>query len=123
MQPTLSIDISTDDNENLPDNIKNDKSLIWIYKTLQEHLLSKKLFWLLSDKKHVADCYEENSFFRQEKYAEAAILCLKAVEQKQPSLLTEVNPSLVSNCFIVNLLINPFLLAQFANYYTSFFCF
>ncbi|KAK6622632.1 hypothetical protein RUM43_008474 [Polyplax serrata] len=96
LQPSLLTDFSytKDSYGNLPANIKNDKSLVWIYKTLQEHLLSKKLFWLLSDSKHVAACYNENAFFRQEKYAEAAILCLKAVEQKQPSLLSEIDPSL-----------------------------
>lgn len=83
-------------NIHLPANIRNDKSNIWIYKTLQEHLLSKTLFWLLSDSKHLAQCYEESAFFSHEKYAEAAILCLKAVEQNQPSLLAEINPSLVS---------------------------
>ena len=96
-QPYLFRDIAKENVcDNLPANVKKEKYLIWIYKSLRDHHLSKILFWLLSDSKLVCHCYNENAFLRQEKYAKAAILCLKAVEQKQPSLLTEIDPSLVS---------------------------
>lgn len=73
--------------------------MLWIYKTLEEHTLSQKLLCLISDYNHLSSCYNENAFLRQLKFSEATILCLKAVEQNQPSFLTEINPNLVSSNF------------------------
>lgn len=70
--------------------------MIWIYKCLEEHSLSEKLQCLLSNPKHLENCYEKSAFLCQKEYADAAVTCLRAVEQNQPSLLTELDPSLVS---------------------------
>lgn len=106
LQPSSSISISAEAENcnNLPASIKNDKSMLWIYKTLEQHSFSEKLSWLISDSNHLACCYEDYAFLRQPKYAEATVLCLKAVEQNQPSLLTELNPSL----YVIDLNYNKF---------------
>lgn len=40
------------------------------------------------------NCYQENAFLCQENYAEAALICLRAVERNQASLMSEINPCL-----------------------------
>lgn len=63
---------------------------------MENHSLSHKLSWLLSDKEHLFSCFEPWAFLCQENLAEATLLCLRAVERNQPTLLTEIDPSLVS---------------------------
>ena len=70
--------------------------LFYFLYSLESHSLSQKLSWLLSDREHLHSCFEKTAFLCQEIYGEAALLCLKAVERNQPSLLAEINPSLVS---------------------------
>lgn len=78
----------------IPPHLKKDKSSIWLYRSLENHSLSQKLSWLLSDKTHVSACYQSYAFLCQESYAEATLICLRAVERNQPSLLSEINPYL-----------------------------
>ncbi|XP_023704978.1 run domain Beclin-1-interacting and cysteine-rich domain-containing protein isoform X3 [Cryptotermes secundus] len=66
----------------------------WLYRSLEGHALSQKLSWLLSDREHLLSCFEKYAYLCQEKYAEATLICLRAVEQNQPSLLTEIDPCL-----------------------------
>ena len=63
--------------------------------SLEDHSLSQKLSWLLSDKEHLLSCLEPWAFLCQENLAEATLVCLRAVEKNQPALLTEIDPSLV----------------------------
>lgn len=77
-----------------PSHIKNDKASIWLYRSLENHSLSQKLSWLLSDENHLKSCYQPHAFLRQVKYAEAMLVCLRAVERNQPSLMSDINPSL-----------------------------
>lgn len=78
----------------IPTHLKDDKPSIWLYRSLESHSLSQKLSWLLSDQNHVKNCYQAYAFLRQEKYAEAILICLRAVERNQPSLMSEINPCL-----------------------------
>ncbi|XP_054282371.1 run domain Beclin-1-interacting and cysteine-rich domain-containing protein-like isoform X2 [Macrosteles quadrilineatus] len=71
-----------------------DKAANWLYKSLESHSLSQKLSWLLSDKEHLASCYEPSAFLCQPRYSEATLICLRAVEENQLSLLTDIDPSL-----------------------------
>lgn len=68
--------------------------MIWLYKSLENHSLSQKLSWLLSDKEHLLSCFEPTAFLCQEKYSEAVLICLRAVEENQLSLLTDIDPCL-----------------------------
>lgn len=61
---------------------------------MENHSLSQKLSWLLSDQNHLKNCYQSYAFLHQEKYAEAILICLRAVERNQPSLMSEINPCL-----------------------------
>ncbi|XP_057669448.1 run domain Beclin-1-interacting and cysteine-rich domain-containing protein isoform X1 [Diorhabda carinulata] len=78
----------------IPSHLKTDKSAIWLYRSLENHSLSQKLSWLLSDKTHLSNCYQSYAFLCQEKYAEATLICLRAVERNQASLLSDINPYL-----------------------------
>lgn len=89
---TLSVDIEYQ--PHLPTHLKTDKVSLWLYRSLENHTLSQKLSWLLSDKEHLLTCYYENAFMLQEKYTEATLICLRAVERNDPSLLSEINPCL-----------------------------
>uniref|UniRef100_A0A2S2R9S8 Run domain Beclin-1 interacting and cystein-rich containing protein n=1 Tax=Sipha flava TaxID=143950 RepID=A0A2S2R9S8_9HEMI len=80
-----------------PKNEHLDKSSLWIYKSLENHTLSEKLGWLLSDKDHLYKCYKPEAFLCQKAYSDAALLCLKVVELNQPSLLLEIDPKLYLN--------------------------
>lgn len=97
LQPSLSASPSLLSDEeysqNLPPSV-NGKALVWLYKSLECHTLSQKLFWLLSDREHLLSCFEKTAYLCQEQYGKATITCLRAVEQNQPSLLAEIDPCL-----------------------------
>lgn len=87
----------------MPIHIKNDKASIWLYRSLENHTLSQKLSWLISDKEHLLLCYDPSAFLCQEIFCEATLICLRAIEQYQPSLLSEINPTLfLTNFEILN---------------------
>ncbi|XP_015522387.1 run domain Beclin-1-interacting and cysteine-rich domain-containing protein [Neodiprion lecontei] len=98
LQPSLatspSVHESDDYLSNIPVKIGSRKDLLWLYKSLESHSLSQKLSWLLSDKEHLLSCLEPWAFLCQESLAEATLICLRAVEKNQPSLLTEIDPCL-----------------------------
>lgn len=75
--------------------IKNDKGLRWLYENLVEGKLSEKLMYLVSDTEHLNSCYEVWAFMQQQKYLGALFLCLKAFENKQPNLLTQIDSTLI----------------------------
>lgn len=74
--------------------IKNDKALAWIYESLESHSLSQKVKCLLTDSEHVNTCYEVIAFLQNEKYVGAFLLCLNAIENNQPNLLTQIDVAL-----------------------------
>lgn len=122
MQPSLATSPTIRDcdeyHANLSSRIVSHKDILWLYKrylfkmqrscfymikfyfivffSLEDHSLSQKLSWLLSDKEHLLSCLEPWAFLCQESLAEATLVCLRAVEKNQPTLLTEIDPSLVS---------------------------
>lgn len=81
----------------VPLHMKNDKAAIWLYRNLENHSLSLKLSWLISDKSHILACYNSTAYLCQQNYAESTLICLRAVERNQPSLMSEINPSLFLN--------------------------
>lgn len=97
LQPESSKSYVTIDCEykpHLPGHLKNDKAAIWLYRSLENHSLSQKMLWLLSDKSHLVSCYHNFAFLCQNSYSEATLICLRAVERNQPSLMSEINPCL-----------------------------
>lgn len=94
INPSLASN-DTEINSTIPySRIKNDKALIWIYNNLENHTLSQKLCWLISDKEHLASCFEKTAYLCQESYSEATLICLRAIEQNQPSIITDIDPYL-----------------------------
>ncbi|XP_014203887.1 run domain Beclin-1-interacting and cysteine-rich domain-containing protein [Copidosoma floridanum] len=98
LQPSLASSPTIRDcdeyHDNLPNRIISHKYLLWLYKSLEDHSLSQKLSWLLSDKEYLLSCLEPWAFLCQENLSEATLVCLRAVEKNQPALLTEIDPSL-----------------------------
>lgn len=92
---TFSIDCEY--KSHIPHHMKVDKAAVWLYRNLENHSLSLKLSWLLSDKKHLASCYELNAFLCHKEYSEALLICLRAIERNHSSLLSEINPCLFLN--------------------------
>ncbi|XP_044750682.1 run domain Beclin-1-interacting and cysteine-rich domain-containing protein isoform X2 [Coccinella septempunctata] len=78
----------------MPTHLKDNKAAIWLYKNLENLSLSTKLGWLLSDKGHLGTCYYTHAFLCSEEYSEAVLICLKALERNQPTLMAEINPCL-----------------------------
>ncbi|XP_043511737.1 run domain Beclin-1-interacting and cysteine-rich domain-containing protein isoform X3 [Frieseomelitta varia] len=104
LQPSAALSPVVSETEdylsNLPTRIISHKDMLWLYKSLESHSLSYKLSWLLSDKEHLLSCFEPWAFLCQENLAEATLLCLRAVERNQSTLLTEIDPSLFLPCWI-----------------------
>lgn len=94
---TSSFSLDSEYKCSIPQHLESDKASIWLYRSLETHSLSQKLSWLLTDKTHLKTCYQSKSFLCQEKYAEAVLICLRAVERNQPSLLSEIDPCLFLN--------------------------
>ncbi|XP_065346132.1 run domain Beclin-1-interacting and cysteine-rich domain-containing protein [Cloeon dipterum] len=93
-QPLLKIPQATPDEDTPSESRRNDQYSEWLFKSLESHTLSTKLSWLLSDRSHLETCFEPHAFFLQSRHAEAALICLRAVEQGQPSLLNDLDPRL-----------------------------
>uniref|UniRef100_A0A146LY27 Run domain Beclin-1 interacting and cystein-rich containing protein n=1 Tax=Lygus hesperus TaxID=30085 RepID=A0A146LY27_LYGHE len=94
LQPSLATSPSPISPNSPPPHPHTDKGMIWLHNSLETHSLSSKLAWLVSDEKHLAFCYSEEAFLRHSQCVEAALICLRAVEQNQLSLLTEIHPTL-----------------------------
>ncbi|KAL7296016.1 hypothetical protein TKK_0010571 [Trichogramma kaykai] len=98
LQPSLasspSIGGCDEYHANLPSRIISRKDTLWLYKSLENHSLSQKLSWLLSDKEHLLSCLEPWAYLCDESLAEATLICLQAVEKNQFTLLTDINPAL-----------------------------
>lgn len=75
--------------------IKADKSLVWIFDNLVSNKLIYKLQYLVSDTEHLNSCFEVWSFMQSSKYLNAFLLCLRAIENNQPNLLTQIEPHLL----------------------------
>ncbi|KAL3281835.1 hypothetical protein HHI36_005035 [Cryptolaemus montrouzieri] len=78
----------------IPTHLRNNKASIWLYRSLENLSLSTKLGWLLSDKNHLSAWYYPHAFLCSVEYTEATLICLKALERNQPSLMSEINPRL-----------------------------
>lgn len=71
-----------------------DKGLQWMFQCLQQRCLSENLNWLITDKEHMGQCYESTAFLRDERYADAMMVCFNALERGQPTLLSQIDQSL-----------------------------
>uniref|UniRef100_A0A1B6CXH4 RUN domain-containing protein n=1 Tax=Clastoptera arizonana TaxID=38151 RepID=A0A1B6CXH4_9HEMI len=94
LQPTLAASPTLISGVEAPSRILHNKAMLWLYRSLEALNLSQKLSWLLSDKEHLLNCYEPAAFLCQEKYSEAVLICLRAVEENQLSNLTDIDPCL-----------------------------
>ncbi|XP_055537741.1 run domain Beclin-1-interacting and cysteine-rich domain-containing protein isoform X2 [Wyeomyia smithii] len=89
--PAISLNVSREV-EGLS-NIE-DKGLLWIFQCVQQRCLSENLNWLITDKEHMSLCYEKDAFLRNERYADAMMVCFNALERDQPILLSQIDPCL-----------------------------
>ncbi|XP_058811221.1 run domain Beclin-1-interacting and cysteine-rich domain-containing protein isoform X2 [Topomyia yanbarensis] len=75
-------------------SVSMDKGLLWIFQCIQQRCVSENINWLITDKEHMGQCYERTAFLRDEKYADAMMVCLNALERGQLALLSQIDPSL-----------------------------
>lgn len=74
--------------------VRNDKTLVWIYESLESNTFSKKLRYLVSDREHLANCYEITAYLHSQRYVNALFICLNAIETEQPHMLSQIDQSL-----------------------------
>lgn len=74
--------------------VSDDKGLLWIFQCVQQRCLSKNLNWLVTDKEHMGQCYESSAYLRDDRYADAMMICFNALERGQPTLLSRIDPVL-----------------------------
>ncbi|XP_067944045.1 run domain Beclin-1-interacting and cysteine-rich domain-containing protein-like isoform X1 [Watersipora subatra] len=77
----------------LEENISEGKA--WVRHSLQSHTLRAQLVVLVGDRQHLTNCYYEYAFLCHADYFAAFCLCLEAVEKNRPSLLTNIDHSLL----------------------------
>ncbi|XP_053691659.1 run domain Beclin-1-interacting and cysteine-rich domain-containing protein [Sabethes cyaneus] len=92
LNPAISLIVRRD----MLDSNINDKGLLWIFQCVQQRCVSENLNWLITDKEHMSLCYENDAFLRDEKYADAMMVCFNAFERGQPTLLSQIDPQLYS---------------------------
>ncbi|XP_032218537.1 run domain Beclin-1-interacting and cysteine-rich domain-containing protein isoform X2 [Nematostella vectensis] len=76
----------------------SDKGRLWIENALLDHCLSIYLQKLVGNKPHLKSCYQDYAFLRSNSHFQALCTCLQAIEKSDPSLLTEVNQTLLDKC-------------------------
>lgn len=75
--------------------IRSDKALAWIYENLRTNRLAPKLQCLLSDSEHLVTSYEVTiAFFHSRKFVDAMFECLRALERRDPNILTRIDGGL-----------------------------
>lgn len=84
--------------DHFPETVKSNKALLWIYYHVENHAIAEKLAWLLSDREHLLNCYHKFAFLCHDKYADAMLVCLQAMERNQLDMLADVDPGLVGIC-------------------------
>lgn len=88
--PAISLSIRHD----IVDSAIRDEGLLWISQCVQQRCVSENLNWLITDKEHMSLCYENAAFLRDEKYADAMMVCFNALERGQPTLLSQIDSNL-----------------------------
>lgn len=78
-----------------PSRIKSDKALVWIFDNLVSNKLIYKLQYLVSDTEHLNSCFEVYAFLQSSKYLNAFLLCLRAIENNQLNLLSQIEANLL----------------------------
>ncbi|XP_014280038.1 run domain Beclin-1-interacting and cysteine-rich domain-containing protein isoform X1 [Halyomorpha halys] len=90
LQPNLASSPTPISASSSPMHQHTDPAMVWLHNSLETHTLSEKLSWLISDSSHLSAYYTDQAFLCQRDYAEATLVCLKAVEQNRLSLLSDI---------------------------------
>ncbi|XP_035675398.1 run domain Beclin-1-interacting and cysteine-rich domain-containing protein-like isoform X1 [Branchiostoma floridae] len=73
-----------------------DPGRAWLRKSLENHNLATQLKVLTDNKDHLRKCYEDTSFLCNQRCVAAMLLCLQAVEQNNPAILAQIDPTLLT---------------------------
>nr|XP_022343883.1 run domain Beclin-1-interacting and cysteine-rich domain-containing protein-like isoform X3 [Crassostrea virginica] len=73
------------------------KGSTWLRQSLQNHTLSSELSTLVGSKSLMSKFYYDFAFLNDKAYFKALLVCLKAIELNQISLLAELDLKLLSN--------------------------
>jgi run domain Beclin-1 interacting and cysteine-rich containing protein len=76
--------------------LRRDKRLLWIVDSIERNTLGESVRLLVGDAEFLANIYHEQAFLRQDKYAEAFLICISALERQQPNLLTQIDQCLLT---------------------------
>ncbi|KAI8503478.1 hypothetical protein Bbelb_184490 [Branchiostoma belcheri] len=75
---------------------ETDPGRAWLRKSLENHNLATQLKVLTDNKDHLRKCYEDSSFLCNQRCVSAMLLCLQAVEQNNPAILAQIDPTLLT---------------------------
>ncbi|XP_043926642.1 run domain Beclin-1-interacting and cysteine-rich domain-containing protein isoform X3 [Protopterus annectens] len=73
---------------------EREKAEYWLLHSLQFHSLSAQLKPLLANKQYIRKFYKDTAFLLSDAHVTAMFQCLEAVEQNNPKLLAQIDPSM-----------------------------
>ncbi|KAM3931308.1 run domain Beclin-1-interacting and cysteine-rich domain-containing protein isoform 2-T2 [Leptodactylus fuscus] len=78
------------------DGTSEDSGKLWLQHSLQFHSLSAQLKALLGNRQYTKKFYSDSAFLLSDTHVTAMFQCLEAVEQNNPRLLAQIDPSVVA---------------------------
>ncbi|XP_056421487.1 run domain Beclin-1-interacting and cysteine-rich domain-containing protein isoform X1 [Hyla sarda] len=78
------------------DGSSEDSGKLWLQHSLQFHQLSTQLKVLLGNRQYTKKFYSDSAFLLSDTYVTAMFQCLEAVEQNNPRLLAQIDPSVLA---------------------------
>ncbi|XP_071998600.1 run domain Beclin-1-interacting and cysteine-rich domain-containing protein isoform X6 [Engystomops pustulosus] len=73
-----------------------DNGKLWLQHSLQFHCLSTQLKALLGNRQYTKKFYSDSAFLQSDPHVTAMFQCLEAVEQNNPRLLAQIDPSVLA---------------------------
>ncbi|XP_075717932.1 run domain Beclin-1-interacting and cysteine-rich domain-containing protein isoform X2 [Rhinoderma darwinii] len=78
------------------DGTSEDSGKLWLQHSLQFHRLSTQLQALLGSRPYTKKFYSDSAFLLSDTHVTAMFQCLEAVEQNNPRLLAQIDPSVLA---------------------------
>ncbi|XP_066458619.1 run domain Beclin-1-interacting and cysteine-rich domain-containing protein isoform X2 [Eleutherodactylus coqui] len=78
------------------DGGSEDSGQLWLQHSLQFHCLSTQLKELLGNRQYTKKFYSDTAFLLSDTHVTAMFQCLEAVEQNNPRLLAQIDPSMLA---------------------------
>ncbi|XP_044146123.1 run domain Beclin-1-interacting and cysteine-rich domain-containing protein isoform X1 [Bufo gargarizans] len=85
-----------DNSQRNGDGTGEDSGKLWLHHSLQFHCLSTQLKSLLGNRQYTKRFYSDFAFLLSDTHVTAMFQCLEAVEQNNPRLLAQIDPSVLA---------------------------